>query len=245
MTKTGDDILLYSIGGVQFDAIKYSDEALEALVKGQKDFAILRVNRVGDAGKNYKFLNAVGEYRPQIAKVEGKNFAAAAGKEGVGGEYRIARNNVDATNFDTYHKNVDDPFSDYYGPGIESHPKEWDNICKDVERLGGEVDVRDRIDMAYQPKRPGEPGKIIINKDASIYALRHEYQHFLDDYEAGWPGAAANYKDYRTRILREEKAYLLEIREADALGLNDVARQLWENYLNERKYILGMYGPFR
>ncbi len=88
MTKTGDDILLYLVDGAQFDALKYSDEALEKLVKGNKNFAILRVNRVGDAGKNYKFLNAVGEYRPQIAKAEGKNFAAAAGKEVVGVELR-------------------------------------------------------------------------------------------------------------------------------------------------------------
>ncbi len=88
MTKTGDDILLYSIDGVHFDAIKFSDEALADLVKSNQDFAILRVNRVGHAGENYKFLNAVGEYQPQIAKVEGKNLAAAAGKEGVGGDLK-------------------------------------------------------------------------------------------------------------------------------------------------------------
>jgi len=37
-------------------------------------------------GKGPIYRNVTKEYAPQIAKAEGKSFAAAAGKEGVGGE---------------------------------------------------------------------------------------------------------------------------------------------------------------
>ena len=34
----------------------------------------------------------------------------------------------------------------------------------------------------------GRPGKLIIDPEASIGALRHEYRHMLDDFELQHPG---------------------------------------------------------
>ncbi len=58
----------------------------------------------------------------------------------------------------------------------------------------------------------------------------------------GWSGMEALY-DFKKRSIRELRAYMQEIREADNLGLSDVSKQLWEKYLAERKYIIDNYGP--
>ena len=154
MTKTGDDILLYSIDGVQFDTIKYSDEALADLVKGNKDFAILRVNRVGHAGKNYKFLNAVGDYQPQIAKVEGRNFAAAAGNAGVGGEYLTSQSQLGAT--------------DGSGISFTRDQTELDDLAKDPSH-GGKIDTKSiaEREVGIGLESQGKVGKLIRDPSGS------------------------------------------------------------------------------
>ncbi len=122
-------------------------------MKGNQDFAILRVDRVGPAGKNYRFLNAVGDYRLKIAAAKGKNFAAAAGKEGVGGEVtkRVIIGETDVlsgynrtiseTNIQSYlygSKSFDDVLDDYsliYSEGVNGNQKwQWD---EDI--LGGDA----------------------------------------------------------------------------------------------------------
>ena len=43
------------------------------------------------------------------------------------------------------------------------------------------------------------------------------------------------------RIIKELRAYMKEIKIADELGLKDVSAQLWENYRQEREYILNFF----
>nr|WP_145405924.1 WXG100 family type VII secretion target [Paenibacillus xylanexedens] len=136
-----------------------------------------------------------------------------------------------------------DPFYNIYGSGSKSHPEEWNKIIKDIESLGGNIKFREDGSMGYSPGLSrGQAGEIIIDNNASLSALRHEYQHFLDDMKIGWGGMSTLY-DFKTRVIWELRAYMKEIREAEKLGYKDVAEQLWENYRAERKKILDDFGP--
>ncbi|WP_244527406.1 hypothetical protein [Lihuaxuella thermophila] len=93
--------------------------------------------------------------------------------------------------------------------------------------------------MAYSPTSSGSPGEVYIDVNASISALRHEYQHFLDDMAEGWPGMRGLY-DLKSRTRKELRAYLAEIREAEKLGYKDVVDQLWNNYREERQQLIDL-----
>lgn len=41
--------------------------------------------------------------------------------------------------------------------------------------------------------------------------------------------------------IQELRAYTKEIKIADELGLREVSAQLWENYRQEREYILNLF----
>ncbi|WP_083609421.1 MULTISPECIES: hypothetical protein [unclassified Paenibacillus] len=98
-------------------------------------------------------------------------------------------------------KNDADPFRDIYGPGRLCHPEEWNNIIKQAQEAGVEVRILDRDIMAYAP-RGNVPGQLNIFEDASISALRHEYQHFLDDMAKGYPKLDVTY-EFKNRIIME------------------------------------------
>lgn len=138
-------------------------------------------------------------------------------------------------------KNDADPFRDIYGPGRLSHPEEWDNIIKQAQEAGVEVRILDRDIMAYAPKG-NIPGQLNIYEDASISALRHEYQHFLDDMAKGYPKLDVTY-EFKNRIIMELRAYMVEIKEADQIGNKALAEQLWNNYRAERQYLIDSFGP--
>lgn len=97
--------------------------------------------------------------------------------------------------------------------------------------------------MGYGPLRKGEPGQILIDPDASMSALRHEYSHFLEAKANGFPSAAESYQNWEARIADELKAYNIEIEEAKRLGLDNVAEQLQKNFEAEKQYIIERYGP--
>ncbi|WP_025716204.1 WXG100 family type VII secretion target [Paenibacillus sp. 1-18] len=141
-------------------------------------------------------------------------------------------------------KNDADPFRDIYGPGRLSHPEEWSNIIKNTQEAGVEVRILDRDIMAYAPKGSGKPGQLNIYEDASISALRHEYQHFLDDKAKGFPSLDVTY-EFKNRIIMELRAYMVEIKEAERIGNKELAEHLWGNYRNERQYLLENFGPVK
>ena len=73
------------------------------------------------------------------------------------------------------------------GPARINNRHEYDQIMSDLRRNGVEVSFRTR-EFAYGPaSSSGKPGNMVIDPDASIAALRHEYGHYLDDDRLGFP----------------------------------------------------------
>ena len=97
--------------------------------------------------------------------------------------------------------------------------------------------------MAYAPGlKEGSPGQLVIDQNASLSALKHEYQHFLDARADGFPSFGKQmFEDPKKRVIKELRAYMVEIKEADRLGLKEVSKQLFENYRQERKWIINEY----
>ena len=94
-------------------------------------------------------------------------------------------------------KNEADPVYDLLGPGRVSHPQEWNETITRLEREGVEISYREGV-MAYWAKE-GEPGRIIIDLNCSIAALRHETKHFLDDKALGYPGMGYFFENQNAR----------------------------------------------
>lgn len=131
---------------------------------------------------------------------------------------------------------------DVLGSGKISSPDEWNAIVKDLKENGVEVKCREGI-MAYapDPREAGLPGQLLIDPDASLSALKHEYQHFLDAKAEGFPTMGDQLSNPKKRIIKELRAYLVEIKEADKLGLKEISQQLFENYRAERTEIIVRY----
>ncbi len=129
-----------------------------------------------------------------------------------------------------------DPARRVLGPASKSHPEEIANMRKAMEEAG--VEVKDRPGaLAYSPGlRPGQPGQVLLDPNASYSAWLHEYQHFLDDKADGWSGMRGML-DPDTRWAREQSAYAKEIDLMDEMGHHDVADELKVNMEEERMKI--------
>ena len=131
-----------------------------------------------------------------------------------------------------FNKNSD-PLRDALGPGRESHPELWSKTLNDMKARGVEVKFRKGA-LAYSSAlTPGKPGQLIIDPNASIGALLHEYQHFLDDAALNFPGMSVLFQT-QNKIRMELNGYMREIHFAESLGLKDTANQLTQNYIIER-----------
>lgn len=139
-------------------------------------------------------------------------------------------------------KNNSDPMRDVLGSGRNSNPVEWNSIIQDLEKNGVEIRYREG-DMAYAPGlTDGSPGQLVIDPDASLSALKHEYRHFLDAQAEGFPSFGKQmFEDPKARVIKELRAYMVEIKEADRLGFKEASEQLFENYRQEREWIVNQY----
>ncbi len=133
---------------------------------------------------------------------------------------------------------VPDPAKNYTGPGKNSHSSEWENSIDDLKHQGVEVVEKSNGTMGYSPKSDLYPPQLNIDADASYSAFMHENQHYLDDLANGFPGNAYNYQPIN-RWKSEFNAYMREIQIAEQAGNKKLAQQLYENYIRERKAILG------
>lgn len=106
------------------------------------------------------------------------------------------------------------------GPASETHPAELEAAMERLDGAGVEVDMR-RGSMSYSPSAvSGEPGRIILDPEASYGAVLHEMSHFSDDEAAGYPGLRYWLEDPSVTAAGESRAYEAEIDYANSIGEN-------------------------
>lgn len=134
-------------------------------------------------------------------------------------------------------RSLDDPIRDVIGSGKYSHPDEWNMLLSNLKKAGVEVRMTPgRSAMSYFPKR-GQPGQLILDPDASISALRHEYGHYLDDFKLGYPGLGYYMNNPTAQWTLEFNSYIGEIKFARELGDKTAAKQLLINARKEKNTI--------
>ncbi|MFP9131295.1 hypothetical protein [Niallia sp. BSM11] len=110
----------------------------------------------------------------------------AKNREKVKRTDRIVKAKETSKVYDAFRKNPADPLKEILGAGRQSHPEQWNSIINTMKSQGVEVVYKDGV-MAYSPSR-GNPGQLVIDKNSSIGVLIHEYTHYLDDMNQGFPG---------------------------------------------------------
>jgi hypothetical protein len=130
-----------------------------------------------------------------------------------------------------------DLLKDRLGSAMESHPEEHASIMKDLGETGVEV-TPDPNRLAYTPGNGG-PGQMILDPNASIGALRHEYQHFLDDRAAGYPGMRYWFEDPANVVGIEERGYAREIQTAIETGNGDLVPLIQKQLQDRVSQLLG------
>lgn len=107
----------------------------------------------------------------------------------------------------------------------------------DLKSSGVEVVIRPNT-LAYSPAF-GRAGRMILDRDTSVAALRHEYQHFLDHREAGFPGLRRYYEDPAEFIRLEVRGYLREIQTARETGHTDLIPAIVHQMRSRVRELLG------
>jgi hypothetical protein len=126
-----------------------------------------------------------------------------------------------------------------FGPASETHPAELDAAMRRLDDAGVEVDMRHDA-MSYSPSAAeGQPGRLILDPEASYGAVLHEMQHFSDDEQAGFPGLRYWLEDPAVTAAGESRAYQVEIDYANSIGEAGIADQLEELRAQRIKQLLG------
>lgn len=122
------------------------------------------------------------------------------------------------------------------GSAADSHADEYNKILRHAEESGVKVDYRSDT-LAYEPSF-GSPGRLILDPDASIGAVRHEYRHMLDDFDLGHPGMRVIAdSDLFWRL--EYRGYMEEIKLAREIRDYDAGRFILQEMRARRQEILG------
>lgn len=134
-----------------------------------------------------------------------------------------------------------DRLIDTMGSARINNAVEYNAIINDLKAKGVDISYREG-QFAYGPAPSGgRPGNIVFDPDSSLSAIKHEYGHFLDDAALGFPGQRYYYENPGARMATERGQYLGEIRTARELGDTTARRQLIEDYLGEKKYLIDNY----
>jgi hypothetical protein len=81
-----------------------------------------------------------------------------------------------------------------FGSASETHPAELRAAMTRLDAAGVEVDMRPDT-MSYSPSAvAGQPGRLILDPEASYGAVLHEMSHFADDEAAGIPACDTGWK---------------------------------------------------
>ena len=109
---------------------------------------------------------------------------------------------------------------DRLGAASLSHAEEFARIMADLLAAGVDLVYRPGT-LAYSPCRGGA-GRMILDPEHSIGALRHEYQHFLDHRAAGFPGFRPYLENPVEFARLEVRGYAREIETAHETGNADL-----------------------
>jgi hypothetical protein len=123
------------------------------------------------------------------------------------------------------------------GSGRESHAEEYEQILADLADAGVEIDYRNG-QLAYSPARGG-PGRLILDPEASIAALRHEYRHFCDIRDAGYRGLSYYLMNVNEFAKLEVRGYLEEIRTAREFADKRLEAAILEQMKQRVRELLG------
>jgi hypothetical protein len=111
-------------------------------------------------------------------------------------------------------------------------------MMQQLDEAGVEV-VPSEGRLSFQPGAPGAPGTMILDPDASIGALRHEFQHFLDYQAAGNPGLGPYLEDPESFISMEARGYDQEVQTAIQTGNADVVPGIYKQLYQRTVQLLG------
>ena len=123
------------------------------------------------------------------------------------------------------------------GPAYASHPAEYASILKQL----GDADVEIALrlgSLAYSTSRGG-PVRTILDSEASLGAMRHEFRHFLDIQNAGFPGIGPYITNPKAFAHLEVRGYMEEVRLARELGHTDLVPQIIQQMRERVKELLG------
>lgn len=114
------------------------------------------------------------------------------------------------------------------GSALETHPAEYQLAMARLDAADVDVDLRPGS-MSYSPSAvAGQPGRLILDPEASYGALVHEMSHFADDEVAGFPGLRYWLEDPGVTAAGEERAYQAEIDYANSIKEKGIADRLTE-----------------
>lgn len=135
----------------------------------------------------------------------------------------------------------DDPLREVMGSAYDNNRDELFAIIDNLETMGIEVDISDtNRSMGYQPSisvTEKKPGRIKMDREASISAWKHENQHAEDDKASGWKGMDILINHPEERYQWEVRAYAEEIKIAKSLGRQDMVQRLEQLLEKERRAI--------
>jgi len=126
------------------------------------------------------------------------------------------------------------------GPAEVSHADEYASILRQLREAEVDIDFRPGS-LAYSPTRGG-PGRIILDPDASMGAVRHEFRHFLDIQEAGFPGMGPYLANPKEFWRLEFRGYMEEINLARQLRDFETGRKIVEQMRARRLELLQIPG---
>lgn len=132
-----------------------------------------------------------------------------------------------------------DPALEYFGPAEEDDPEALARIKADLAASGVEIVVSPRgmgeEGISYGPSGTrGNPGNMHVTEGMSLSAWLHEYTHFCQDRDRGFPPSIYYYVNPALRQSMEEEAYGVEIARAAECGYNDLVERL-ESLLDEER----------
>ena len=135
-----------------------------------------------------------------------------------------------------------DPALDYFGPAEDDDPDALARIKEDLAQSGVVtiVSARENEAIGYGPSsEPGKPGSIHVTEGMSLSAWMHEYKHFCQDRDLGFPTACRYFADRDLRLSMEEEAYRVEMDRAALYGYNDLVEKLQALFDDERRNLNG------